>query len=109
MSLYDNEKEEQLFKRIKNQLRETIQEGRPKKIIRRYLKWQVSAAKSSKRKITQPVLIENEMKNDIAPGNNKAILTLADGFYVVLDSISNEIIGHQGIIDVKKLDNDLLS
>ncbi|MBI2275294.1 MAG: FecR domain-containing protein [Bacteroidetes bacterium] len=51
---------------------------------------------------TQPV-------NDIAPGGNRAVLTLADGSTVVLDSASNGTISQQGNIQVKKLDNGLLA
>lgn len=52
--------------------------------------------------VTQPV-------NDIAPGGNKAVLTLADGSTIVLDNASNGTISQQGNIQVQKLDNGLLS
>lgn len=54
--------------------------------------------------ITQPVL-----KNDIAPGGNRALLTLNDGSTIILDSASNGVISTQGNIDVKKLDNGFLA
>ena len=47
----------------------------------------------------KPLLAHNTvpvMKNDVAPGNNKAILTLGDGSEVPLDSGANKTIG-QGI------------
>ncbi len=45
----------------------------------------------------------------IIPGGNKAILTLADGSTVILDSTDNGIISEQGNIKVKKLKNGLLA
>lgn len=42
---------------------------------------------------------------DIAPGGNKALLTLADGSMVVLDSAANGTITTQGNISVQKLAN----
>ncbi|HRO47138.1 FecR domain-containing protein [Agriterribacter sp.] len=47
--------------------------------------------------------------NDIAPGGNKAVLILANGSSIPLDSISNGIISKQGNIDVNKTANGLLS
>jgi ferric-dicitrate binding protein FerR (iron transport regulator) len=46
---------------------------------------------------------------DLAPGGNKAILHLADGSAIILDSASNGTISQQGNIIVKKLDNGLLT
>lgn len=43
--------------------------------------------------------------NDVAPGGNKAILTLADGSKVVLDSANNGAITKQGNVIVMKLDD----
>lgn len=40
--------------------------------------------------------------NDAAPGSNKAILTLANGTSVVLDSLSNGVINQQGFIKIQK-------
>lgn len=45
----------------------------------------------------------------IAPGGNKAILTLADGRQIPLDSASNGAIAHQGNVQVIKLSNGQLS
>lgn len=47
--------------------------------------------------------------NDIAPGGNKAVLILANGSSIPLDSISNGIISKEGNIDVNKTANGLLS
>jgi ferric-dicitrate binding protein FerR (iron transport regulator) len=43
--------------------------------------------------------------NDLAPGGNKAILTLDDGSTVVLDNAQNGVIGEQGVTNVQKLEN----
>jgi len=50
---------------------------------------------------TSPVLASN-IKNDVAPGGNKAILTLADGSRLTLDSVGNGTIAQQGNMVVKK-------
>jgi transmembrane sensor len=43
------------------------------------------------------------LENDVAPGSNKAILTLADGFRIVLDSVENGALATQGQASVVKL------
>jgi ferric-dicitrate binding protein FerR (iron transport regulator) len=47
-------------------------------------------------------------KGDVMPGGNKAILTLANGSQIVLDSAVNGILTHQGNIKVIKLTNGQL-
>ena len=47
--------------------------------------------------------------NDILPGGNKAILTLADGSKIILDSADNGTVTHQGGVRVIKLSNGQLS
>ncbi|MEV4881564.1 FecR domain-containing protein [Chitinophaga ginsengisegetis] len=44
-------------------------------------------------------------KNDIAPGGNKAMLTLADGSRIVLDEAKNDTLGKQGSTSIIKLQN----
>lgn len=46
---------------------------------------------------------------DIEPGGNKAVLTLADGSTIVLDSAANGALASQGNISIKKLDNGKLA
>ena len=53
-------------------------------------------------------LSQTILKNDIAPGGNKAILTLANGSTIVLDSAQNGTISQQGNAKVVKLDNGKL-
>ena len=48
-------------------------------------------------------------KNDLAPGGNKAILTLADGSQIVLDSVRNGKIGSQGNSNILKFKNGELA
>ncbi|TXH20710.1 MAG: FecR family protein [Chitinophagaceae bacterium] len=56
----------------------------------------------------EPLVVKHEIA-DIAPGGNKAILTLADGSTVILDSASNGSLARQGNIEVIKLDYGQLS
>ncbi|MDO6433878.1 FecR domain-containing protein [Flavitalea sp. BT771] len=53
--------------------------------------------------------LTSTFKNDVAPGGNKAILTLSDGSNVVLDSAGKGTIAHQGIARVVKLDDGKLA
>lgn len=59
----------------------------------------------------QPVA-SNDSKNlqtsPIQPGSNKAVLILADGSSVILDSTSNGIISQQGAVKVHKQENGVL-
>lgn len=48
-------------------------------------------------------------RQDIAPGGNKAVLTLANGSTVVLDDAENGTIGQQGAVKVIKLNNGQLA
>lgn len=56
-----------------------------------------------------PVQIATTHPPAIAPGGNKAILTLADGSQITLDSASNGAIAHQGNVQVIKLNNGQLA
>lgn len=42
------------------------------------------------------------LKNDVMPGGDKAVLTLADGRKIVLDSVANGIVAKQGDITIEK-------
>ncbi|MEO6707575.1 MAG: FecR domain-containing protein, partial [Ginsengibacter sp.] len=48
------------------------------------------------------------LKNDIAPGGNKAVLTLSNGSSIVLDNAQNGTLTQQGNAKVVKLDNGKL-
>lgn len=123
----ENETEQQLADRIKNRLLETIRHEYELVVTRPRRKWQIPAAaavilipfsigtyfmfssKSPKQEIVNTEPTKTQIKNDIAPGGNKAVLTLADGSTIVLDSASNGTISQQGNIKVQKLDNGLLA
>lgn len=124
----ENETEQQLADRIKNRLLETIRHEYELEVTKRRRIWQIPAAaatviliilsietyfmfssKSPKQEIVKTTPTKPQLKNDIAPGGNKAILTLADGSTIVLDSASNGTISQQGNIKVQKLNNGLLA
>ena len=52
--------------------------------------------------------ITNTIHNDVAPGGNKATLTLADGRTIVLETVSNGIVTKQGATEIKKQNNQLM-
>ena len=56
-----------------------------------------------------PEIIEANKVIDVAPGSNKAILTLADGTTIVLDSANNGAVAAQGNVEVIKLEDGQLS
>jgi ferric-dicitrate binding protein FerR (iron transport regulator) len=49
------------------------------------------------------------LKTDIAPGSEKAVLTLADGTKIVLDNAANGNVAEQGSTKIIKLDNGQLA
>lgn len=53
--------------------------------------------------------IATTLPHTITPGGNKAILTLADGSQITLDSATNGAIAHQGNVQVIKLNNGQLA
>lgn len=117
----------QVSSRIKSRLRDTINGDNKKNQITpgRKLKFGVAATivfavvaagiffiflnKSPKQEIVKDTPREPQFKNDIVPGGNKAMLTLADGSTIILDSASDGTIGIQGNIKVQKLRNGLLA
>ena len=54
---------------------------------------------------TEPL---QKVNNDILPGGDKAILTLANGSQIILDSAANGIVAQQGKTEVTKLANGQL-
>ncbi len=116
----DGEAEKQLLERIREKIRSM---GKPAKVIR-FNSWKRVAAAviivllgtgavfllSDKKKPaiakTNPVA---PYHNDVAPGGNKALLTLADGSTIVLDSAQIGTLSQQGNIKVLKLDNGQLA
>ena len=117
--------EEVLAERIRERLSESIQQRNKLVALKPRRKWQVPAAaillflaigsyfiffnKSSKQGIADANPIQPTLTNDIAPGGNKAILTLSDSSTIVLDNANNGTIVQEGNIKVEKLDNGLLA
>jgi len=60
-------------------------------------------------KIKDPSMSGVQHLEDITPGGNKAILTLADGSEIILNSANNGVIREQGSVTVIKLDDGQLS
>ncbi|MBO9200534.1 MULTISPECIES: FecR family protein [Niastella] len=57
---------------------------------------------------SQTQVAEAKIKNDVAPGGNKAVLTLADGSTIVLDNEKNGVVAQEGNAKVVKLKNGQL-
>jgi transmembrane sensor len=53
--------------------------------------------------------IKQELKNDIAPGSNKAMLTLSNGSTIILDSAHNGMLAKQGNAKILKLNSGQLA
>ena len=63
-----------------------------------------------KKKLNLPVKVSRTVhKNNISPGGNKAILTLADGSSIVLDTAQNGYVTNQSNTKIIKLNTGLLS
>jgi len=60
-------------------------------------------------KVPQPALAQNYYKNDVRPGGSHAVLTLANGARILLDSVGNGSLGLQGSAQVVKLGSGSLS
>ena len=57
---------------------------------------------------SKPAVAKVEIKNDVAPGGNKAVLTLANGSAIVLDNEKNGVVAQEGNAKVVKLKNGQL-
>jgi len=53
--------------------------------------------------------VQQQIAKDIAPGGNKAVLTLANGSRIILTSIGKGTIAHQGNVIVSKMDSGRLA
>ena len=63
--------------------------------------------RDGKKEVAQTEVRKNGYKNDVLPGGDKAILTLADGSTIVLDSAQNGTLAQQGATQVIKLGGKL--
>jgi ferric-dicitrate binding protein FerR (iron transport regulator) len=123
----ENLTENQLAHRIKLRLDKTIKHQGKLKVATKSRRWKLIAAAASivvmlsvgsyfifspqtiKKEIAKTDIPKPSPKNDIAPGGNRATLTLSDGSTIILDSASNGTISKQGNIKVEKLANGLLA
>ena len=67
-----------------------------------------SSSDSKKENATTIIASNKKIEEKIVPGGNKALLTLADGSTIILDSAQNGNLSQQGNIQIKKLQNGLL-
>jgi ferric-dicitrate binding protein FerR (iron transport regulator) len=63
---------------------------------------------AEKKQVEKTVVAKNNLKNDVAPGGNRAILTLSNGSTIVLDSAHNGALATQGNTSVSKVSNGQL-
>lgn len=88
------------------------------KLKRLSLRWTVAAAVLlvlgtgfiwyKERTVKTPVAAPLAMVHDLAPGSNKAVLTLADGSTINLDAAQNGVLGQQGKTQLIKNRNEQL-
>lgn len=123
LTVAEGQNEAQIAERMRNRLLASIYtQNKPAKH-----RWQLSVAASAILVIltigiyygfvhgsSKQVLAKQEnspvtIKKDVRPGGNKAVLTLADGSIIILDSASNGMLSQQGNSQVQKLDNGLLA
>ncbi len=98
-----------------DKIHQHIQPAAPARIVRfSYRKWVAAAAAvillftavywffTQQQRTTSSQPVVTNITNDVLPGGNKAILTLADGSAVVLDSAKNGMLSQQGNTSVQK-------
>ncbi len=122
-----NDMEHQVNEAIQLRLQETLEQNNYTVPATRKRKWQITAAAAAllliivsaityftntSQTVTKPVAKAPAVKtvpvNDIDPGGNKAVLQLADGSKIILDSASQGLLTSQGNIKVEKLKDGLL-
>lgn len=64
---------------------------------------------NKKKETTAGIVSKTDNKNDIKPGGNKAMLTLADGSVIILDTAKNGYVTNQNNTKIIKLNTGLLS
>jgi transmembrane sensor len=122
--LTEDDDPDQMAERIKSRLIETIQD---KSEVSNQKRWQLLATASMilillaggfyyflqapkvKPEVVKTPAVVAPVSNDLAPGGNRAILTLANGSTIILDHATKGIISTQGNMKVEKLDSGLLA
>lgn len=61
-----------------------------------------------KQAVTKKTIAQTRPKNDVLPGGNKAVLTLANGKTITLDSAQNGLLAQQGTTKINKTRNGQL-
>jgi ferric-dicitrate binding protein FerR (iron transport regulator) len=61
-----------------------------------------------KQAVTKKTIAQTRTKNDVLPGGNKAVLTLANGKTITLDSAQNGLLAQQGTTKINKTRNGQL-
>lgn len=124
--LLTGKSEEQLSTDIRNRLLQTIQQAPVYPLQSSRRRWHIAAAAillllitaavyqlttadSSTINSTLAETTAGSVVTDLAPGGNKAILRLADGSAIILDSAADGTLTEQGNIKVEKLSNGLLA
>lgn len=61
------------------------------------------------KKLQPKQMAQSQLKDDVAPGGNKAVLTLANGQTIILDSTHTGQLANQGSSKVTKVNNGLIA
>ena len=64
--------------------------------------------KFQSKSVSQHITATPAVVRDVAPGGNRAVLTLADGSTIILDSAANGVLAKQGSTEVSKKENGQL-
>lgn len=121
----ENDSAEMTAANIKARLDKSLQMGRHRKPVPFYAGWRMPAAAAlvllaalavylkffNAPKATDPVAVTTipaPSIQQLKPGGNRAVLTLANNTQVILDSAANGLISTQGAIKVEKLHNGQL-
>ena len=121
-----NETEELLNERIKTRLLQTIGKQRKPGVVKRSFQWKIPAVAAavlviatgfyflfdSKKQFSEVAVTQtakHSEQTEIKPGGNKAILSLANGSTIILDTASNGMLTDLGEVKIQKLQNGLLA